>query len=106
MILFSIKKTGLCSHVDSGGFRVGSKFCLRAASLGAAAGDKLIILAENSPFWVMTDVANLCIGGITVPIYISLMPEQIKYIIDNSDAKIVVCSSPELWDKVVAIKTN
>jgi len=79
-------------------------FALGLRSLGAVAGDKLIILAENSPFWVMTDVSNLCIGGITVPIYISLMPEQIKYIIDNSDAKIVVCSSPELWEKVRVIK--
>jgi len=79
-------------------------FALGLRSLGAATGDKLIILAENSPFWVMTDVSNLCIGGITVPIYISLMPEQIKYIIDNSDAKIVVCSSPELWEKVRVIK--
>lgn len=81
-------------------------FALGLKSLGAVEGDKLIILAENSPFWLMTDIANLCIGGITVPIYTSLVPEQIKYIIDNSDAKIVVCSSPELWDKVKVIKDD
>ncbi len=81
-------------------------FALGLRALGATAGDKLIILAENSPFWLMTDVSNLCIGGISVPIYTSLMPEQIKYIIDNSDAKIVVCSSPELWDKVKDIKDD
>jgi long-chain acyl-CoA synthetase len=75
-------------------------------AFGAEAGDKLIILADNSPFWVMTDVANLCIGGITVPIYTSLTPEQIKYIIDNSDAKFLVCSSPELWEKVKVIKDD
>ena len=80
------------------------QFALGLRSLGAVAGDKLILLAENSPFWLMTDVSNLCIGGITVPIYTSLMPEQIKYIIDNSDSKIVVCSSPELWEKVSVIK--
>jgi len=66
--------------------------------------DKLILLAENGPKWVMTDLATTCQGGITVPIYTSLTPEQILYIIDNSDAKIVVCSSPELWEKIVAIK--
>jgi len=72
--------------------------------LGLEAGDKLIILSENGPDWVMTDFATLCVGAITVPIYTSLVPEQIKYIINDSDAKIVVCSNQELWQKVKAIK--
>lgn len=79
-------------------------FALGLKSLGAEPTDKLIILSENSPDWVMTDLANLCIGGITVPIYTSLMPEQVKYIINNSDAGIVVCSSLELWEKIAVIK--
>jgi long-chain acyl-CoA synthetase len=48
----------------------------------------------------------LCIGGITVPIYTSLAPEQIKYIIDNSDAGVVVCSDLELWKKIEAVKNE
>ncbi len=73
-------------------------------SLGFQAGDKLILLSENSPQWVIMDLACVCQGGITVPIYTSLVPEQIRYIIDNSDAKFVVCSSAELWEKVDAIR--
>jgi len=53
---------------------------------------------------VMTDLANLCLGGVTVPIYTSLMPEQVRYIIDNSDAKIVVCAGSELWAKLAAVR--
>lgn len=74
--------------------------------LGLKAGDKLIILSENRPEWVITDLANLCLGGITVPIYTSLVPDQIKFIIDNSDAKIVVYSDPELGKKIEAIKNE
>jgi long-chain acyl-CoA synthetase len=74
--------------------------------LGLNSGDKLIILSENRPEWTMTDVATLCLGGITVPIYTSLSPEQIKYIINDSDAKVVVCSNEELWDKVRAVKSE
>jgi len=81
-------------------------FSLGLKSLNAEPGDKLIILAENSPDWVMTDLANLCISGVSVPIYTSLMPEQIKYIINNSDARIVVCSSPELWEKIAVIRND
>lgn len=81
-------------------------FSLGLRALGMKKGDKLIILCNNSPEWVMTDLATLCLGGISVPIYTSLMPEQIRYIIDNSDASIVVCSSSELWEKVAAVKAE
>jgi len=74
--------------------------------LGIKKGNKLILLSENCPNWVITDLANLCLGGITVPIYPSLMPEQIKYIIEDSDAEVVVCSSPELWQKIQVIKKD
>lgn len=81
-------------------------FALGLKTLGFNTGDKLIILSENRPEWTMTDVATLCLGGITVPIYTSLSPEQIKYIIINSDAKVVVCSNEELWKKIQIIKSD
>lgn len=74
--------------------------------LGLGARDKIIILSENRPEWVISDMASLCTGGITVPIYTTLVPEQIRYIIDDSDAKIVLCSNPELWEKVETIKSQ
>lgn len=74
--------------------------------LGFSKGDKMILLSDNSPFWVISDLACICLGGITVPIYTSLVPEQIKYIIDDSDAKIVICSTHELWEKVAAIQKD
>ncbi|MGD8538215.1 MAG: long-chain fatty acid--CoA ligase [Candidatus Aminicenantes bacterium] len=81
-------------------------FSLGLKSLGYEAGDKLIIFSENRPEWVMTDLANLCLGGVTVPIYTSLVPEQVKYIIDNSDAKVVVFSGEEMWEKIKAIQSE
>ena len=74
--------------------------------LGLQPRDKLIVLSENCPDWVMTDFAALCAGATTVPIYPTLMPEQIKYIIDNSDAKVVVCSTRELWRKVETVRKD
>ena len=81
-------------------------FSLGLRDLGLEAGDKLIVLSENRPEWVISDIANLCLGGITVPIYTSLIPEQIKYIIDDSDAKIVVVSDQSKWQKIEAIKSE
>ncbi len=81
-------------------------FSLGLAELGLQKGDKLILLAENGPRWIMTDIATICAGGIIVPVYTSLVPEQIKFIIDDSDARVVVCSSLELWEKIEAIRPS
>ena len=103
--LLLYKKDGRYQSLSSREVEDHVKFLsLGLKELGLQSGDKLILLAENGPEWVMTDFANLCLGGVTVPIYASLMPEQIKYIIDDSDAKFVVCSTPSLWQKIEAVK--
>ncbi len=79
-------------------------FSLGLRDMGLGARDKLVIFSETRPEWVITDIANLCLGGITVPIYAYLVPEQVKYIIDNSDAKIVVVSTQEQWQKLELIR--
>ncbi|MGZ5425553.1 MAG: AMP-binding protein, partial [Candidatus Aminicenantales bacterium] len=79
---------------------------LGLADIGLTPGEKLIIFSENRPEWTITDFAVLCAGGITVPIYTSLMPEQVKYIINDSDARIVVCSNRDLWLKVDAVRSD
>lgn len=79
---------------------------LGLADLGLGAGDKLVLLSENRPEWTITDMAALCAGGVTVPIYTSLMPEQIKYMINDSDARIVVCSNRDLWLKIEAVRSE
>jgi long-chain acyl-CoA synthetase len=81
-------------------------FSLGLKELGLNPEDKLVILSETRPEWVITDIANLCAGGITVPIYPSLMPEQIKYIVEDSDAKILVYSDSEQGDKMAEIRAD
>jgi len=80
------------------------RIALGLRSLGVVAGDKVILLAENSPWWAMTDYAVLSLGAITVPIYTSLVPEQIQYIINDSDAKVVIVSDRKLWEKTAGVK--
>ena len=81
-------------------------FSLGLKELGLNPEDKLVILSDTRPEWVMTDIANLCAGGITVPVYPSLVPEQIKYIVEDSDAKIVVYSDSEQGDKVAEMRAS
>ena len=73
-------------------------------ALGLRPGDRIAILAENRPEWVMADFAALCAGGVTVPIYTSLLPDQVRYILGDAGAKIVVCSDLEMWSKIEAVR--
>jgi len=105
--LMLFKEQGIYKPISTEEFGKRVKFLsLGLRDLGFGPDKKLIILSDNSPEWVVTDFACLCLGGITVPIYTSLVPEQIKYIIDDSDASIVVCGNRELWQKVKAIKSQ
>jgi len=79
-------------------------FSLGIRDLGFGKGDKLIILSENRPEWTMTDFGAICQGGITVPVYATLVPEQIRYIIDDSDAAVVVSSDAEQGAKIDAVR--
>ena len=74
--------------------------------LGCGPGRKLVILSENRPEWILTDLANLCLGGVTVPIYPTIVPPQIKYIIEDSEAAVVVCSTAALRENVEAIRAE
>ena len=73
-------------------------------SLGIGPGDKIVIVSENRPDWTMTDFAAQCLGAVVVPIYPTLMPDQIKYIVNDSDAKVVFASNRELWPRIAAIR--
>jgi long-chain acyl-CoA synthetase len=102
-----VKKEGRYTPISMAAFGDAVKFLsLGLRALGLSKGDKLIILSENRPEWTVTDFACLSNGGITVPIYTTLVAEQVKYIIQDSDAKIVVYSSPDQWKKLEVIKAD
>jgi long-chain acyl-CoA synthetase len=105
--LLSYKSEGLYVPISTQEFgRLIERFCLGLKDLGAKAGEKAVLLADNSPWWVMIDYAVLCLGGVTVPIYTSLVPEQVKYIINDSEARTVICGNPDLWEKLAAVRRS
>ncbi|MDD8025294.1 MAG: long-chain fatty acid--CoA ligase [Acidobacteriota bacterium] len=105
--LMLVKKEGLYTPISTREFGDTVKhFALGLHSLGHGRGDKLIILSENRPEWVMADMADQCLGAITVPVYTTLVSEQIKYIINDSDAQVVVVSNSLQWRKIEAIRED
>src|SRR5215813_6061582 len=52
--------------------------------LGIRKGDRIGLLSENRPEWAYADLAILCSGALTVPIYCTLPAKQIEYIVNDS----------------------
>jgi long-chain acyl-CoA synthetase len=75
-------------------------------SLGVEYQDRVSIISKNRPEWAIADQAILWLGGINVPIYDTLTPPQISYILGNSDAKILFAADEIQLDKIIKIKTE
>jgi long-chain acyl-CoA synthetase len=68
--------------------------------------DRVAILSENRPGWYLADMAILNLGAIDVPLYPSLPPNQIEYILQNCSAKGIVVSNMLQLGKILSIWQN
>ena len=72
-------------------------------SYGINKGDKISILSQTRMEWVACDMGIIAIGGITAPIYHSNTAEQIQYIAEHSEAKLIFLEDQEQLDKVTKV---
>ena len=70
---------------------------------GIRKGDKISILSQTRPEWVMCDMGIISIGCVTAPIYHSNTNEQVFYIADQSDSILAIVEDQEQLDKILAI---
>ncbi|HET8947517.1 MAG TPA: long-chain fatty acid--CoA ligase [Candidatus Polarisedimenticolia bacterium] len=74
--------------------------------LGVVPGDRVAILSENRPEWTLADHAILMAGAAGVPIYPTLLPDQIAFILQDSGAKALFVSTPALRARVEAHRSR
>jgi long-chain acyl-CoA synthetase len=72
--------------------------------LGIRPGDKVALISENRPEWALADYACLCVRAADVPIYPTLTAKQTEYILRDSEAVAVFCSTTAQVDKVLEVK--
>src|SRR6476646_1771392 len=77
---------------------------LGLAELGVVKGDRVSILGNTRPEWTYFDFAALSIGATVVPIYQTNSPEECRYVLENSDSKVVVVEDAEQLEKVRAVR--
>ncbi|MGB5809834.1 MAG: long-chain fatty acid--CoA ligase [Polyangiales bacterium] len=72
-------------------------------SLGLEPGQCVALVGKNRPEWVVCQHGINAAQGIPAPLYATLLPDQMAYIIDNAQAKIVICDEQDQLDKYLAV---
>ena len=70
-------------------------------SLGLRKGDRAAILAPNSPEWTLSDAGCQFAGVVDVPVYTTLSPETVRYIIDDSAARILFLKDTDTYQRLL-----
>ncbi len=70
---------------------------LGLAELGVKAGDRIALLSENRPEWSIVDLAILSLGAINVPIYTTQAVEQVRFILEDSGARMIFISGRKVF---------
>src|SRR5579859_2401011 len=68
---------------------------------GLKEGDRVLLVSENRPEWLIADVAIMAVGGITVPAYTTNTIGDHRHLLNNSGAKLAIVSTRPLAEKVV-----
>lgn len=75
-------------------------------SIGIHQGDRVAILSANSPDWTITDAGCQLGGVVDVPIYTTLAPNSVQYIINDSGAKVFFLQDKATFDRLSEVLTD
>ena len=63
-------------------------------------GDRCLLISENRPEWLISDIAVMLAGGITVPAYTTYIESDYKYIIEDCQPKVIIVSNDQMHEKL------
>ncbi|NOU01685.1 MAG: long-chain fatty acid--CoA ligase [Gallionella sp.] len=70
---------------------------------GLQRGDRVAIMLRNCPQWLMFDQAAMSLGLVVVPLYIVDRPDNIAFIVNNADIKVVLFETAEQWQSLCTV---
>lgn len=108
------QENALCDKVGGSWRKYSTKACqeiVDKVSLGLLKmefqpGDKFAIISYNRTEWTLLDLGILQIGGVDVPLYPNMSPEDYEYIFNDSQVKLVFVENQELYKKVKKVITK
>ena len=76
--------------------------CLLSENLreSLSKGDRCVLLSENRPEWLITDIAIMNAGGVTVPLFTTYSEKDYEYILNDCKPKICIVSNYIQFKKI------
>jgi long-chain acyl-CoA synthetase len=71
-------------------------------ALGLEPGQPVAVLGFNRPEWVVFDVAAMAAGGAPAGIYTTSSPDEVAYVLNHSEAPVVLVENEHQWKKIEA----
>ena len=63
-------------------------------------GDRCLILSENRPYWLVSDIAIMNAGGISVPIFTTYSENDYEYILNDCKPSLIIVSNQNQFQKI------
>jgi long-chain acyl-CoA synthetase len=76
------------------------------SALGVERGDRVVLVAENRPEFLVADMAVMCAGAITVPAYTTNTEADHTHILEDSEASLAIVSTPDLAKRLIPAATR
>jgi long-chain acyl-CoA synthetase len=73
-------------------------------ALGVEPGDRVAILSNTRPEWTYADFGALCAGAVVVPVYQTNSPEECRYVLEHSGARVLFCEDGAQLAKIAEIR--
>ncbi len=80
--------------------KMAHQFACGLLEMGFDRGDKIMTVTNNRPQWNFVDMGMSMAGMVHVPVYTSMNAEEYRYILDHSDAKMILVSDQRLYDLI------
>ncbi|MBL7249750.1 AMP-binding protein [Alloalcanivorax sp. C16-2] len=65
---------------------------------GVKAGDRVALVSKNCAEWIIADLAIWIAGGVSVPLYPTLVADSVKLILEHSESRILFVGKLDDWD--------
>ncbi len=79
---------------------------ISCGDMSAEGRDKVAILSKNRPEWLMLDMAVQQIGALLTPIYPTINVNELEFVLNDAQVKIVFVNDEETFNKVLSIKNR
>jgi len=75
-------------------------------SEGLHSQDRVAVWSANRPQWQIADLGIVHAGAVTVAVYPTLAPDQVKYLLQHSESKVLIVEERKLLDQVAGMRSE